>query len=226
MAPNPKNHPSGPFPARAGLKRCIIITKNLTIHKITLIYAIILSWTNTKGIIKMHIIKEQVNTRTSEYVSESQAAAMLQLAVGTLRNLRTVKSNGQPIPHVKVGGKVFYKREDVTAYRDKPKTRLEHAYPRIPVLFKDAPIPDLDPSTKLTTAEAALAFGISKASLQIWRSKRQFLTILPFFTKGHKVLYLASDIVTFIRKGREYWKSRSIELGIPLQPHHRSGRAV
>lgn len=174
----------------------------------------------------MHIIKEQVNTRKSEYVSESQAAAMLQLAVGTLRNLRTVKSNGQPIPHVKVGGKVFYKREDVTAYRDKPKTRLEHAYPRIPVLFKDTPIPDLDPNSKLTTAEAALAFSISKASLQIWRSKRQFLAVLPFTTKGHEVHYLAGDLATFVREGRAYWRARSVELGIPFQPHPRSGRAA
>lgn len=174
----------------------------------------------------MHIVKEQVNTRTAEYVSESQAAAMLQLAVGTLRNLRTVKSNQQPIPFVKNGGKVFYKKSDVIAYRDKPKTRLEHAYPRIPVLFKDAPIPELDPQTKLTTAEAAIAFGISKASLQIWRSKSQFLGVLPFISKGHEIHYLACDLTTFVLKGRSYWKARSLELGITFQPHPRSGRAA
>ncbi|MGK8437226.1 helix-turn-helix domain-containing protein [Ectopseudomonas hydrolytica] len=174
----------------------------------------------------MRIVKEQINTRTAEYVSESQAASMLQLAVGTLRNLRTVKSNGKPIPHVKVGGKIFYKRDDVIAYKDKPKTRLEHEYPRIPILFKDAPLPDLDPQAKLTTAEAALAFGISKASLQIWRSKRQFLGVLPFLSKGHEIHYLAADLATFVREGRAYWKARSIELGVQFQPHPRSGRAA
>ena len=174
----------------------------------------------------MRVVKEQANIRTAEYVSESKATVMLQLAVGTLRNLRTVKSNGKPIPHVKVGGKVFYKKEDVTAYRDRPKARLEHEYPRIPILFKDVPLPDLDPQAKLTTAEAALAFGISKASLQIWRSKRQFLGVLPFITQGHVVHYLASDLATFVQKGRSYWKARSVELGIPFRPHPRSGRAA
>jgi len=174
----------------------------------------------------MRIVKEQVNTRTAEYVSESQAAAMLQLAVGTLRNLRTVKSNGKPIPHIKQGGKIFYKRDDVIAYKDKPKARLEHEYPRIPILFKEAPLPDLDLQAKLTTAEAALAFSISKASLQIWRSKRQFLGVLPFLTDGHAIHYKAGDLATFVHKGREYWKARSIELGIQFKPHHRSGRAA
>lgn len=174
----------------------------------------------------MHIVKEQVNTRTAEYVSESQAAAMLQLAVGTLRNLRTVKSNGKPIPPIKKGGKIFYNTDDVIAYRDKPKARLEHAYPRIPVLFNSNPLPDLDPTTKLTTAEAALVFSISKASLQIWRSKRQFLGVLPFISKGHEVHYLVGDLATFVLEGRSYWKARSIELGIQFQPHPRSGRAA
>lgn len=174
----------------------------------------------------MRIVKEQIDTRTAEYVSESQAAAMLQLAVGTLRNLRTVKSNGQPIPHVKVGGKVFYKKDDVIAYRDKPKARLEHEYPRIPVLFKETPIPVLDPAAKLTTAEAELAYSISKASLQIWRSKRQFLGVLPFHGGHSNIHYLASELEAFIRKGREYWKARSVELGIQFQPHPRSGRAA
>lgn len=174
----------------------------------------------------MRIVKEQINTRTEEYVSESQAAAMLQLAVGTLRNLRTVKSNGQPIPHIKKCGKVFYKRDDVIAYRNKPKARLEHEYPRIPVLFNDNPLPDLDPLTKLTTAEAAMAFGISKASLQIWRSKHLFLGVLPFRWSGMSIHYLAGDLAAFVLNGRSYWKARSIELGIHFQPHPRSGRAA
>lgn len=174
----------------------------------------------------MRVVKEQANTKTAEYVSESQAAAMLQLAVGTLRNLRTVKSNGRPIPHIKQGGKVFYKRDDVIAYKDRPKARLEHEYPRIPVLFNENPLPDLDPNSKLATAEAALAFGISKASLQIWRSKRQFLGVLPFLSKGHEIHYLAADLATFVREGRAYWKARSLELGITFQPHPRSGRAA
>ncbi|MDI3812000.1 helix-turn-helix domain-containing protein [Pseudomonas aeruginosa] len=178
------------------------------------------------GIIKMRIVKEQINTRTEEYVSESQAAAMLQLAVGTLRNLRTVKSNGQPIPHIKKCGKVFYKRDDVIAYRDKPRARLEHEYPRIPVLFNDNPPPDLDPLTKLTTAEAAMAFGISKASLQIWRSKHLFLEFLPYHGKRPEIYYLACELAAFIREGRAYWKARSFELGIQFQPHPRSGRAA
>lgn len=174
----------------------------------------------------MRVIKEHINTRTAEYVSESQAAAILQLAVGTLRNLRTANSNKEFIPHVRgERRKVFYKRDEVIAYRAKPRNgKLEHAYPRIPVLFNDAPIVDLDPLTRLTTAEAALAFGISKASLQIWRSKHQFLDVLPFHGKRPEIFYLAYELAAFIREGRRYWKTQSDELGIQLQPHPRSHR--
>jgi len=173
----------------------------------------------------MHIVKEQVKTRTVVYVSESQAAAMLQLAVGTLRNLRYAEGF---IPHIRrERRKVFYKRDDVIAFRDKPKKfRLEHSYPRIPVLFNEASISDLDPSTKLTTAEAAIAFGISKASLQIWRSKRQFLDVLPFHGKHLDIHYLAGELATFIREGRKYWKARSIELNYQFRPHPRAYRAA
>jgi len=174
----------------------------------------------------MRIVKEQINIRTAEYVSESQAAVMLQIAAGTLRNLRYADKSF--IPYVRdERRKVFYKREDVIAYRDKPtKSRLEHEYPRIPVLFNDNPLPDLDPQTKLTTAEAASAFGISKASLQIWRSKHQFLGVLPFRWSGMNIHYLAGDLAAFVLNGRSYWKARSIALGIPFQPHPRSGRAA
>ncbi|MCT5031096.1 helix-turn-helix domain-containing protein [Pseudomonas aeruginosa] len=173
----------------------------------------------------MRIVKERINIQTEEYVSESQAAAMLQLAVGTLRNLRYADKGF--IPHVRdERRKVFYKREDVIAYRDKPKARLEHEYPRIPVLFNDNPLPDLDQLVKLTTAEAALAYSISKASLQIWRSKRQFLGVLPFHGGHSDIHYLAAELSAFITEGRRYWKARSIELGIQFQPHPRSGRAA
>lgn len=173
----------------------------------------------------MRIIKERINIRTEEYVSESQAAVILQIAAGTLRNLRYAGKSF--IPHVRdERRKVFYKREDVIAYRDKPKSRLEHEYPRIPVLFNDNPLPVLDPQTKLTTAEAASAFGISKASLQIWRSKRQFLGVLPFRWSGMSINYLAGDLAAFVIHGRSYWKARSIALGIPFQPHPRSGRSA
>lgn len=174
----------------------------------------------------MRAIKKQAHTRTDKYVSESQAAAMLQLAVGTLRNLRTVSGSREFIQYVRAERrKVFYNRDDVIAYRDKPKkSRLEHAYPRIPVLFTDAPISDIDPSTKLTTAEAAIAFGISKASLQIWRSKHLFLDVLPFCGCGLGIHYLACDLAAFVQKGRAYWKARSIELNHQFQPHPRSFR--
>lgn len=162
----------------------------------------------------MQIIKEKINTRTDEYVSESQAAAMLQLTKGTLRNIRTGKLS-EFIPFVRTERrKVFYKKSDVIAYRDRPKKRrVEHLYPRISILFNDAPVADLDPRAQLTTAEAALAFGISKASLQIWRSKHQFIDVLPFLGtgSGFSVHYLAGDLMHFINDGRRYWKARSIE---------------
>lgn len=175
----------------------------------------------------MQIIKERAHTRTGVYVSESQAAAILQLAVGTLRNLRTVSGKKEFIPYVRgERRKVFYKKIDVIAYRDRPKKfGPTNSYPRIPVLFNDAPIADLDPSTKLTTAEAALAYSISKASLQIWRSKHIFLDVLPFHGKRPDIYYLAGDLAAFIRAGQDYWKARSIELGYQLQAHPRSLRA-
>lgn len=169
----------------------------------------------------MRIIKERINMRTAEYVSESQAAVMLQIAAGTLRNLRYADKSF--IPYVRdERRKVFYKREDVVAYRDKPKARLEHEYPRISVLFTDAPVPDIDPTTRLTTAEAATVFGISKASLQIWRSKHQFLDVLPFHGAGLGIYYIAGELAAFIQEGRRYWKARSVELGIQFQPHPRA----
>ncbi|MGE8499384.1 MAG: helix-turn-helix domain-containing protein [Pseudomonas sp.] len=177
----------------------------------------------------MRIIKEQINTRTADYITESQAANILQIASGTLRNLRAYRADKDFIPHVRgERRKVFYKKSDVIAYRDKPKKslRLEHEYPRIPALFNDTPAPNLDPQTKLTTAEAALAFGISKASLQIWRSKHHFLGVLPFHGKHLDIHYLASDLESFILKGRAYWKARSIELEIQFKPHPRSGRSL
>ncbi|HCF2992504.1 TPA: hypothetical protein ACPWGP_003384 [Pseudomonas aeruginosa] len=169
----------------------------------------------------MRIVKERINIRTEEYVSESQAAAMLQLAVGTLRNLRYAEGF---IPHIRgERRKVFYKRDDVIAFRDKPKKfRLEHAYPRIPVLFNDTPISDIDPLTKLTTTESAITFGISKASLQIWRSKHQFLDVLPFQGSGLGIYYLAGDLASFVMNGREYWKARSAELNYQFRPHPRA----
>ncbi|MGL4318224.1 MAG: hypothetical protein ACRCTL_16610 [Pseudomonas sp.] len=171
-------------------------------------------------------MKEQVNlnTRTAEYVSEAQAAAMLQRTVGTLRNLRTDMRNKEFIPFFRSERrKVFYKIEDVIAYRDKPKkVRLEHAYPRIPVLFNEAPLPDIDWRTKLTTTEAAVAFSISKASLQIWRSKQLFLAVLPFHGKSMAIHYLAGDLASFILNGRAYWKARSLELDYQFRPHPRS----
>ncbi len=177
----------------------------------------------------MQIVKEQINTRTTDYITESQAANILQIASGTLRNLRAYRADRDFIPHVRgERRKVFYKKSDVIAYRDKPKKslRLEHEYPRIPALFNEALLPDLDPQTKLTTAEAAMAFGISKASLQIWRSKHHFLAVLPFHGKHLDIHYLASDLATFINEGRKYWKARSVELNQAFKPHPRSGRSI
>lgn len=162
--------------------------------------------------------------RISEYICEAQAAAMLHRTVGTLRNLRTDTRGKEFIPFVRSERrKVYYKRSDVITYRDKPKqVRFEHAYPRIPVLFNETPLPVLDPATKLSTAEAATAFDISKASLQIWRSKRQFLDVLPFQGQCMAIRYLASDLTDFITKGRAYWKARSLELDYQFRPHPRS----
>ncbi|MBM7059350.1 hypothetical protein JQX08_01390 [Pseudomonas sp. UL073] len=175
----------------------------------------------------MRIVKEQIkiNTHTAEYVSEAQAAAILQRAVGTLRNLRTDVRGKEFIPFFRSERrKVFYKRSDVMAYRDKAKkVRFDHSYPRIPVLFNEDPLPAIDPTTKLNTAEVA-AFGISKASLQIWRSKHQFLDVLPSHGKGMAIHYLASDLTAFILKGRAYWKARSVELDYQFRPHPRSLR--
>lgn len=174
----------------------------------------------------MHIIKEPVNTRTAEYVSESQAAAMLGRSVGTLRNWRYNERHAQFLLHIRdEAGNVLYNVEDVKFFKTlKESTRIIHVYPRTHALFSDAPIPALNPEKELSTAEAALIFSIPKASLNIWRSKRKFTDILPSHGSIFRMYYLAGDLARFIREGREYWKARSIERNHQYRP--RSMRAA
>lgn len=174
----------------------------------------------------MHIIKEQVKIRTAEYVSESQAAAMLSRSKGTLRNWRYNERHTQFLPFIRdEAGNVLYNVEDVNFFKIlKKSTRIIHVYPRTPALFSDAPIPELDPQKELSTAEAALVFGIPKASLNIWRSKGQFTDILPSHGSIFRMYYLAGDIAAFIQNGREYWKARSVERNHQYRP--RSMRAA
>lgn len=155
-------------------------------------------------------------------LSEKQAAEHLSRAEGTLRNWRTKKGSKVLIPFTRNDKKsVFYKLEDVLAIAESKSTKRTeklHKFPRIDILFSDSPVPDLDPSTILTTAEAALAFGISKASLQIWRSKHQFLNVLPFHGVCQDIHYLASDLSRFIREGRAYWSVLSVERNRQYRP--------
>lgn len=155
-------------------------------------------------------------------LSEKQAAEHLDRAEGTLRNWRTKKGSNVLIPHTRSNSKnIFYKLEDILAIADSKgikRTEKLHKFPRIDILFNDSPIPNLDPSTMLTTAEAALAFGISKASLQIWRSKRQFLAVLPFHGTCQDIRYLASELAHFIREGRAYWQAQSVERNHQYRP--------
>ena len=174
----------------------------------------------------MRIIKEQVKTRTAEYVSESQAAAILGRSKGTLRNWRYNERHAQFLPYIRDdSGNVLYNVEDVNFFKTlKKSTRIIHVYPRTAALFSDAPIPALDPEKELSTAEAALIFGIPKASLNIWRSKHQFTDILPSHGSIFRMYYLAGDLTRFIREGRAYWKARSIERNHQYRP--RSLRAA
>jgi hypothetical protein len=174
----------------------------------------------------MHIFKEQVKTRTAEYVSESQTANLLGKSTGTVRSWRYNGKHSLFLPHLRdEDGNVLYNIEDVMLFKTLRKTkRAFHVYPRTPALFSDAPIPELDPHKELSTAEAALIFGIPKASLNIWRSKRQFTDILPCHGSIFRMYYLAGDLAAFIQNGREYWKVRSIERNHQYRP--RSMRAA
>lgn len=155
-------------------------------------------------------------------LSEKQAAQHLSRAEGTLRNWRTKKGSNVLIPHTRNASKsVFYKLEDILAIAESKsikRTEKLHKFPRIDILFSDSPIPNLEPSALLTTAEAALAFGISKASLQIWRSKRQFIAVLPFYGTCQDIRYLASDLARFIHDGRVYWSALSAERNRQYRP--------
>lgn len=167
-------------------------------------------------------IKEQILTTSTLMLSEKQAAEHLNRSEGTLRNWRTQNGTNVLIPYTRNDKKgVFYKFDDVmTIAESKSAKRTEklHKFPRIDILLNDSLLPDIDPSTMLTTAEAALAFGISKASLQIWRSKRQFLTVLPFHGTCQDIRYLAADLARFIREGRTYWQSLSVERNRTYHP--------
>jgi len=172
-----------------------------------------------QGSNKMQIVKEQSNTRTAEFISESQAANILQRNVGTLRNWRYSGRHAEFLPVFRHDGKVFYAAEDVTFFNGIKKSRIVfHVYPRTAVLFSDEPIPDVDPLQQLSTAEVAMLFGIPKASLDIWRSKGRFCDILPCERSISRVSYLASDVVDFIMNGRAYWKARSIERNHNYRP--------
>ena len=164
---------------------------------------------------KQRIVKERALTNSTMLLSEKQAADHLDRAEGTLRNWRTKKGSNVLIPHVRNNSKsVFYKLEDIMAIAESKsikRTEKLHKFPRIDILFNDSPVPEIDPSTMLTTLEASLAFGISKASLQIWRSKRQFLAVLPFHGTCQDIRYLTSELAHFIREGRAYWQAQSVE---------------
>lgn len=171
---------------------------------------------------KQRIVKERTLTNNTMLLSEKQAAEHLDRSEGTLRNWRTKKGSNVLIPFTRSGkNSVFYKLEDVLAIAENKsvkRTEKLHKFPRIDILFNDSPIPDLDPSTMLTTAEASLVFGISKASLQIWRSKRQFLVVLPFHGTCQDIRYRASDLVRFIHEGRAYWSALSAERSRQYRP--------
>lgn len=171
---------------------------------------------------KQRIVKERILTNNTMLLSEKQAAEHLDRSEGTLRNWRTKKGSNVLIAFTRSGkNSVFYKLEDVLAIAENKnvkRTEKLHKFPRIDILLNESPIPDLDPSTMLTTAEASIAFGISKASLQIWRSKRQFLAVLPFHSTGQDIRYLASDVFRFIREGRAYWQAQSIERNHQYRP--------
>lgn len=152
-----------------------------------------------------------INYVSNRFLSETQASQHLMRSKGTLRNWRGRGTHSDILPaHLTKEG-VFYRFEDVLSFDERRRKKHEpHRYPRISVLLNDVSLPDIDPTTLLTTSEAALAFGISKASLQIWRSKWQFLDVLPVNGRSLKTHYLAKDLATFILEGRKYWEAQSI----------------
>ncbi|HCL3146631.1 hypothetical protein N5C93_30565 [Pseudomonas nitroreducens] len=167
----------------------------------------------------MQIVKEHTKTRTAEFISESQAANILQRNIGTLKNWRYSGRHSDFLPAFKLEGKFFYAAEDVNFFKNIKKSRIVfHVYPRTTVLFTDAPIPKVNPLRELSSAEVAMLFGIPKASLDIWRSKGHFFDILPYERSISRVTYLASDVAAFIMKGREYWQAQSIERNHQYRP--------
>ncbi|WP_146176014.1 helix-turn-helix domain-containing protein [Pseudomonas putida] len=171
---------------------------------------------------KQLTIKERVKTNSTMLLSEKQAAEHLNRSERTLRNWRTKKGSNRLSPHFRNNSKaVFYKLDDILSIAESISIkRIEklHKFPRIGILFNNSPVPKLDPSTMLTTAQASILFGISKASLQIWRSKRQFLAVLPFHSIGQDIRYLASDLARFIHEGRAYWQAQSVERNRQYRP--------
>lgn len=172
----------------------------------------------------MHNQKESINFRSTNFMSEAQTATYLMRSKGTLRNWRGRGTHKDILPAYQTSEGAFYNTDDVLSFRKRKKKLGSHKYPRISVFFNNAPIPDLDPTTRLTTVEAALAFGISKASLQIWRSKWQFLNVLPAHGRSLDTHYLAGELAAFILKGRAYWRAQSIERNHEYRP--RSKRAA
>ena len=172
----------------------------------------------------MHTRKESINYRSTNFMSEAQTATYLMRSKGTLRNWRGRGTHEDILPAYQTNEGVFYNTADVLSFCKKKKKHESHKYPRISVLFNNAPPPDLDPTTRLSTAEVALAFCISKASLQIWRSKGQFLDVLPAHGHSLGTHYFAGEIAAFIIAGRKYWCAQSIERNHEYRP--RSKRAA
>ncbi|MGW7232974.1 helix-turn-helix domain-containing protein [Pseudomonas fulva] len=171
---------------------------------------------------RTQLIREQKLKNGTLVLTERQAAEHLNRSEGTLRNWRTKKHSPTLIPYTRgSNNKILYNLDDIlklSEIRDLARTEKLHKYPRIEIFFNDAPIPSFASSKMFTTAEASLAFGISKASMQIWRSKRQFLSVLPYHGHSQSIRYLASDLSRFIQDGRAYWAALSVERNRKYRP--------
>lgn len=142
----------------------------------------------------------------SEFVSEAEAAEIIGRSEGTLRNWRVADRFLKEIPTFTFRRAIFYRRADVLAFSPE-RQKNEYIYPRCEVLFSDKDFPSFSSTHDFSTDALAEVFGLSSASLKIWRSKGLYGDVLPFDTDpSGRISYSFKNIEAFINGGRKYFK--------------------
>lgn len=156
----------------------------------------------------------------SSFISEKEAAEIIKRSEGTLRNWRSSGRYFDSIPSYKYRNGIFYRRADIDIFSCDYR-REQFSYPQIQILLDDSPIPEMDPGLQMTTPEVASIFGLSAASMAIWRSKGLYSTVLPHLGM-RQVRYASQDIKSFIINGRAYFKGLEKASGKPVKSRSKS----